>query len=483
MTKHIYGAALRKSEDGGWWAEVPDLPGCFGQGETFMDAVESISNGLETHLTAMADYGMPVPEATPVATDDGEVVYVCADVDEALASGDSARKTSNPSDEIEPTAGNGCVNTENISIDSETFSGNRVMMHPDRAGDTSQRCGHSPAFLMSEDSQNLDLATDSSETFQDPENPPEVLTVQELASRFADNGFSGDQKVAEFLVERVNYNILRQYCSIIERSEDVDNTIENMHSYLMLDRDLRTAAMKWIGVFESHFKAKMANELALEYGPFAHRHSENFKIEKFYNEFLETYERELGFKKKAGNDSIISACDKYGDLPVWQAMDIIPLGTLSKLYRNVKSKDVRRRIADSFHVEYGVLSSWLRTIVEVRNRCAHFTPLTCKPIAAKPKSHAQLGGDNGTIFYVMLILVKLTEGDSIHADLRSNYELGMVTDLVSICKDVDPGILSLAGIPSNWDSKLALSSGAIKQLRTMMKAEKEAAGRKEVPIA
>ena len=81
MTKHIYGAVLRESEDGGWWAEVPDLPGCFGQGETFMDAVESISYGLETHLAAMAEHGMPVPEATPVATDDGEVVYVCADVD------------------------------------------------------------------------------------------------------------------------------------------------------------------------------------------------------------------------------------------------------------------------------------------------------------------------------------------------------------------------------------------------------------------
>lgn len=80
MTKHIYGAVLRKSEDGGWWAEVPDLPGCFGQGDTFMGAVESISNGLETHLAAMAEHGMPAPEAAPVTTDNGEVVYVCADV-------------------------------------------------------------------------------------------------------------------------------------------------------------------------------------------------------------------------------------------------------------------------------------------------------------------------------------------------------------------------------------------------------------------
>ena len=81
MAKYVYGAVLRESEDGGWWAEVPDLPGCFGQGDTFMEAVESISDGVETHLAALAEYGMPVPAAGPVVAGDGEVVYVYANTD------------------------------------------------------------------------------------------------------------------------------------------------------------------------------------------------------------------------------------------------------------------------------------------------------------------------------------------------------------------------------------------------------------------
>ena len=74
MGKYIYGAVIRESDEGGFWAEVPDLPGCFGQGDTLMEAVESISNGMETHLAALAEYHMPIPKASAVSTDDGQVV-------------------------------------------------------------------------------------------------------------------------------------------------------------------------------------------------------------------------------------------------------------------------------------------------------------------------------------------------------------------------------------------------------------------------
>lgn len=81
MGKYVYGAIIRPSDDGGFWAEVPDLPGCFGQGDSFMDAVRSISDGVETHLAALAEYGMAIPAAGPVISEDGEVVYVYANTD------------------------------------------------------------------------------------------------------------------------------------------------------------------------------------------------------------------------------------------------------------------------------------------------------------------------------------------------------------------------------------------------------------------
>lgn len=78
MAKVIYGAIIRESEDGGFWAEVPDLPGCLGQGDTFIETVESISNGIETHTAALLEDGSMLPHATRLNPEDGEVVYVCA---------------------------------------------------------------------------------------------------------------------------------------------------------------------------------------------------------------------------------------------------------------------------------------------------------------------------------------------------------------------------------------------------------------------
>lgn len=82
MGKYVYAAVVRPDEDdGGFWAEVPDLPGCFGQGEDYIGAIESISDGIETHLAALAECGKPIPKATVVSADDGDVVYVYANTD------------------------------------------------------------------------------------------------------------------------------------------------------------------------------------------------------------------------------------------------------------------------------------------------------------------------------------------------------------------------------------------------------------------
>lgn len=84
MGKHIYGTIIRESKDGGFWAEVPDLPGCFGQGSTAIEAIESVAGGLETHLSALAECGMSIPEATAIESTDGQVIYVYANTDDFL---------------------------------------------------------------------------------------------------------------------------------------------------------------------------------------------------------------------------------------------------------------------------------------------------------------------------------------------------------------------------------------------------------------
>jgi predicted RNase H-like HicB family nuclease len=47
-------AVIHEAEEGGYWAEVPALPGCFSQGETIEEIHANIREAIEGWLTAEA---------------------------------------------------------------------------------------------------------------------------------------------------------------------------------------------------------------------------------------------------------------------------------------------------------------------------------------------------------------------------------------------------------------------------------------------
>ena len=46
-------AIIHKAEEGGYWAEVPALPGCFTQGETIEEITKNLKESAEGWLEAM----------------------------------------------------------------------------------------------------------------------------------------------------------------------------------------------------------------------------------------------------------------------------------------------------------------------------------------------------------------------------------------------------------------------------------------------
>jgi len=52
---------IRRAEEGGFWAEVPALPGCYSQGETVEETLENIREAIEGHVEALQQEGQEVP--------------------------------------------------------------------------------------------------------------------------------------------------------------------------------------------------------------------------------------------------------------------------------------------------------------------------------------------------------------------------------------------------------------------------------------
>jgi len=57
-----YMVVLHSSEEGGYWAEVPALPGCFSQGETVEETLKNVKEAIESHLIALKAEGKQAPK-------------------------------------------------------------------------------------------------------------------------------------------------------------------------------------------------------------------------------------------------------------------------------------------------------------------------------------------------------------------------------------------------------------------------------------
>ena len=105
MKKIIYPAIFHKEENGGYWVEFPDLPGCLTSGETLEEAFLMAGDALDCFLDGTKDQ----PKATPITeikVNKGDVVqmiqpapYLSEDaknylVEEAIEKGLEDRKLS-----------------------------------------------------------------------------------------------------------------------------------------------------------------------------------------------------------------------------------------------------------------------------------------------------------------------------------------------------------------------------------------------------
>lgn len=64
MEKFVYQVFLTPEEEGGFSTEIPDLPGCYSQGNDFKDAVEMAADAGKTYIASLMKDGERIPRAT-----------------------------------------------------------------------------------------------------------------------------------------------------------------------------------------------------------------------------------------------------------------------------------------------------------------------------------------------------------------------------------------------------------------------------------
>lgn len=149
--------------------------------------------------------------------------------------------------------------------------------------------------------------------------------------------------------------------------------------------------------------------------------------------------------------------DKYNNPfnpPSWMCFELLTIGEMSHLYRGLRNKDDKKRIADVFNVHYNVFISWLHSITYVRNICAHHSRFWNKDLAVEPSILIKPVGNwvdkaynnNKRVFYLLCVLKYLL--------IRINPNNSFKEKLVALFHKYPNVPIKYIGIPSNGKGNL-----------------------------
>lgn len=274
-----------------------------------------------------------------------------------------------------------------------------------------------------------------------------------------------DKPKAISYLKGISYYRLSAYFLPYQQEKDSFNegvTFKQIIDTYSFDRELRLLVFDAIERLEIAIRTQMVYQMALYYKDSHWQDNKEYFIKPYYNS--------IGVKVDPYNDlqNIISKAKSVrrpevfikhyknsykspSNPPSWMCLELLTMGELSNIYRGLRNKNDKKRIASFFDVHPTVFTSWLHTLTYVRNICAHHSRLWNKDLAIEPERLLKPVGNwldsefqnNKRVFYFICILKYLL--------LRANPGNSLKNKLINLFNKYPDIPIQFVGIPS--DSK------------------------------
>lgn len=221
-----------------------------------------------------------------------------------------------------------------------------------------------------------------------------AISIKEQIIKLQQRGLliTENDNAAHYL-SHISYYRLGEYwhamqCDKKEHLFKENSKFKDVISLYNFDAELRILLFGVIEKIEISLRTKLIYHLSQEYNPWWFQDFDLFTDSKELVKTLASLEGELARTKEMTIKNHFK--DHKDDLrfpPSWKSLEQTSFGSLSKLYGNlkntIKSKDV---IAAEFGaVNHTYLPSWLQSIAQIRNYCAHHSRLWNKNLPGSPK--------------------------------------------------------------------------------------------------
>lgn len=190
----------------------------------------------------------------------------------------------------------------------------------------------------------------------------EALSLDRQVTRLREHGITvtDDDEAAKWLSE-TNYYRISGYWLTLEHDDKIipGTTLDDIREIYLLDEGLRLWLWKAIEPVEIKARTTFAYHISLALGPIAHEDPDNYTNAKAHKKSMDSYHRERKRALRDGIPCVTHNMSKYGDLPAWAAVEIMSMGTVSRLIGNLSpsaaypdGRSVRDAIADEFGTTY-----------------------------------------------------------------------------------------------------------------------------------
>lgn len=249
---------------------------------------------------------------------------------------------------------------------------------------------------------------------------------------------------------RINYYKLSAYWKPFQDANNnflPNTTFNKIIDKYNFDSILKNILSEAIAYIETSLKTVFANTLSKDIDPFFYTNISNYANIK-QSEFDEIIQRIKNEYDRSKEPFITHFKNKYGDKhnlpPVWCIVEIISFGTFAKIEHNLKAQYIKK-ISKHYNINYKVLKSWLWSINEVRNICAHHSRLWNKELGNKPAlpNNGLLSKlNNNRVFIVICIFLWLDTNKTIKSDWYNR--------LLDLLKKYPNIPLTPMGFPEDW---------------------------------
>ena len=285
-----------------------------------------------------------------------------------------------------------------------------------------------------------------------------ILNVDEQLDLLRRRGLHIDnEEMARKFLSQVYFHRFFNYAIPFTQKDDhnvfiVGAKFKDVVDVYDFDAELRQLIFYSIEIIEISIRSSFIG-LANDYGSHFYLNEKLFSDRVVFKYSLDKIDRQIESSDELLIEEYYTKYATPNYPPIWRVIELFSIGQLSKWYANLAKIEDKKKIADIYNIDDGVLEYFLHNLTLIRNYCAHYNRIwnrkfllitTRRP--KKPKALDKAFQPNNKRIYNIIILITYLLKQLDHD--RSWYD-----SLINLINKYQVKT-ELMGFPDNWEDRL-----------------------------